>query len=766
MENIANENVIATRLDRCILDPTHLKQIRDAVERTHKIVTDGTELIALHLTKRLQSGMQLPLVNAAWVKSVFMEVSSGNGKRTRTDDDLAKTRVRFMSSLVATSRQSLDQVLMAEAIAFTASFNTNLHRHLRKRIYKFVRLHFADKRRDRPLDEYKKHKQTLMFIASDLCKPSGVPFESDAAYHDWVTRWRTELELSRLPDWDMSENVKMHQTDMLQASWKINKAFEAAEEATFSICPIRRHFVPRFVHFDTKAIATVLSTGLTDHQKHVNRLAEAKRKERAKRKADRERIGVPVRDRLQLTPHALTEWNTVAITDEYTAAVCVVQRLWRGFFTRDVIATCTVVGSRTLNHKAAVRLQQNMRGWLVRHRVIRKAFQTKMASQLQASKEIQWSSILSWNGKDAGGKKIKVAKDKMFAGSLRTDGVSVRLFMKRIGKAPAKKTNAPMRYDASGLPRHGLYTIDQLKYESRLLQQAQVIGADPGKRELLVCVDIDEPSDRIDGKVQSARYTSAQRRAETLVCRHDQLMRKEMPEAVAQGIRDATAYNSRSPTLETLQKYFACRRSWMGDAYDFFVRPVFRQRAWRRFSLSQKSLTDFVRRIKGMSREDAPMILAYGSWANVAGRPGAACNKGMPSCIGKGLRAKLSTHFIVATTPEAWTSKTCSCCGSLCGPCEEVDLARRAKMLGRAKTEEETKRAERFSVRGLRRCQNEECAVYHNRDHNAAFNIGIRFKTLFWPHLYASVNGGLPVGVHDTDVDATMTALSAELFET
>ena len=443
MENIANENVIATRLDRCILDPTHLKQIRDAVERTHKIVTDGTELIALHLTKRLQSGMQLPLVNAAWVKSVFMEVSSGNGKRTRTDDDLAKTRVRFMSSLVATSRQSLDQVLMAEAIAFTASFNTNLHRHLRKRIYKFVRLHFADKRRDRPLDEYKKHKQTLMFIASDLCKPSGVPFESDAAYHDWVTRWRTELELSRLPDWDMSENVKMHQTDMLQASWKINKAFEAAEEATFSICPIRRHFVPRFVHFDTKAIATVLSTGLTDHQKHVNRLAEAKRKERAKRKADRERIGVPVRDRLQLTPHALTEWNTVAITDEYTAAVCVVQRLWRGFFTRDVIATCTVVGSRTLNHKAAVRLQQNMRGWLVRHRVIRKAFQTKMASQLQASKEIQLSSILSWNGKDAGGKKIKVAKDKMFAGSLR-------LFMKRIGKAPAKKTNAPMRMTRAG----------------------------------------------------------------------------------------------------------------------------------------------------------------------------------------------------------------------------------------------------------------------------------------------------------------------------
>ena len=54
-----------------------------------------------------------------------------------------------------------------------------------------------------------------------------------------------------------------------------------------------------------------------------------------------------------------------------------------------------------------------------------------------------------------------------------------------------------------------------------------------------------------------------------------------------------------------------------------------------------------------------------------------------------------------------------------------VDLARRAEMLGQATTKEETKRAERFSVRGLRPRQNEECAVYHT------------------------------VGVHDTDVDAT-----------
>ena len=71
-------------------------------------------------------------------------------------------------------------------------------------------------------------------------------------------------------------------------------------------------------------------------------------------------------------------------------------------------------------------------------------------------------------------------------------------------------------------------------------------------------------------------------------------------------------------------------------------------------------------------------------------------------------------------------------------------------MAERAKTENETKQAERFSVRGLRRCQNEGCAVYHNRDYNA-FNIGVRFKTLFWPHLYATADKDLPIGTEDVD---------------
>ena len=58
-----------------------------------------------------------------------------------------------------------------------------------------------------------------------------------------------------------------------------------------------------------------------------------------------------------------------------------------------------------------------------------------------------------------------------FAGSLRTDGVSVRLLFKPIEETtrrPAKRRRrAEAEEDAPSAPATGLYAIDQLKYLSR-----------------------------------------------------------------------------------------------------------------------------------------------------------------------------------------------------------------------------------------------------------------------------------------------------------
>ena len=107
------------------------------------------------------------------------------------------------------------------------------------------------------------------------------------------------------------------------------------------------------------------------------------------------------------------------------------------------------------------------------------------------------------------------------------------------------------------------------------------------------------------------------------------------------------------------------------------------------------------------------MVLAYGSWGTIAGRAGAACNKGNPPCIGVGLMRKLAKRFVVAITPEQYTSKTCCRCMGQCGPHPTM------------------RRGDGGEIRGLRVCQNEDCNLLQNRDRTGALNIGVQFGRLF-----------------------------------
>ena len=74
---------------------------------------------------------------------------------------------------------------------------------------------------------------------------------------------------------------------------------------------------------------------------------------------------------------------------------------------------------------------------------------------------------------------------------------------------------------------------------------------------------------------------------------------------------------------------------------------------------------------------------------------------------------KLSKRFVVAITPEQYTSKTCCRCGGRSGPHPflRTDSGR--------------------EIRGLRVCQNEDCKLVQNRDRSAAANIGKQFGLLF-----------------------------------
>ena len=93
-----------------------------------------------------------------------------------------------------------------------------------------------------------------------------------------------------------------------------------------------------------------------------------------------------------------------------------------------------------------------------------------------------------------------------------------------------------------------------------------------------------------------------------------------------------------------------------------------------------------------------------------------------------GLRQRLAKHFVVADTPEHFTSKICSACHGPCGPFESLETQRRDELVAKAMNEEGGKRARRHVIRGIRRCQNAECGVILNRDRNGATNIATNFR--------------------------------------
>ena len=295
-----------------------------------------------------------------------------------------------------------------------------------------------------------------------------------------------------------------------------------------------------------------------------------------------------------------------------------------------------------------------------------------------------------------------VTRRQRFDFAFTTDGVGARVQMR-------SKPKGGDGGALGGVPRRGVWTIDQLKQASRL-QQLHVVGVDPGKRELVVCVDMDDAKGS-----PVVRYTQKQRARDLRTYQYAKEGKRDKPDVVVQAEAELSGYHSRTTDLERFAAYCAKRHATLDDCLGFYGDLGHRKRRWKTVIKAQQSEERLCKRLEALKPKDdaRQLVLAYGSWGLVAGRAGAACNKGNPPCVGVGLMKRLARRFVVAPTPEAYTSKTCCRCLGPCGPWAEKE-----EEMG-------------WKIRGLRRCQNEECKRPLNRDKNGATNIGTNFQRLF-----------------------------------
>lgn len=307
-----------------------------------------------------------------------------------------------------------------------------------------------------------------------------------------------------------------------------------------------------------------------------------------------------------------------------------------------------------------------------------------------------------------------VQRPTLFDFAFTTDGVCARVQMR--AKAPSAASGA-----LTAMPKRGVWAIDQLKHAARV-EDLHVVGIDPGKREIIVGVDMDDAKG-----CSPVRYTLQQRQRDMRSRQYADERRRLKNSPVGEAVADAEAalagFNSRATNLADFKAYTDKRHKTLVLNLHFYSNMSHRRRRWKTFIKMQKSEERIYKKLEALKKDTRPLVLAYGSWGMVAGRPGVASNKGNPPVIGVGFMRKLAKRFVVATTPEAYTSKTCCRCLGVCGPWIEVEEKRGPMKRGKKKKKDKT-------IRGLRRCTERDCMIPLNRDRNGATNIGANFTRL------------------------------------
>ena len=668
----------------------HLEKIQDAVFRMNKIKMLAGELLTMHIHRCLENSIPLPKFTQTWCKQLFKEVSivdKGTGKNVITDDpELSMTMRNLKGDIDRPSRSLLDQMLSSEATSLQAIIVTNIGEHYKKRVLRFVRWTFhTQEMRVLSPDQYKILKLEMLQITEDMCRHGSRGYTSPACYHAWIDQYRQFFKLSSLLETRSLNDVKKNDPELLLPSMHLmNRAFEGSGLSSISILPLTRKFRPGFVHFDNIIFRQVLSMPQSESRKQQIKASQLKKQNE-------------VANATYLPPKEKAKRKREEREKEYESA-----KVQRQF----------MIENETEEQKK-VRIEVEKKIKLEKQRLLNVQKQEKKQEKMEEHNSF-FTSFLN--------NRINPPKGYTFNFSIRTDGVSARLiYVKKI-----VLTNETIKWK-NRTPKRGLYTIDQIKYFSRLSQSdMQVIGVDPGVHDLIHAVSFDEMLNVAQSK--SIKFSSAQRRFDRCSTLFLKRMCEEKTETIISAERELSKYNSRSSHIDTLEYYFTTRRMHMKEFYNFYGMIRYRTRRWKTFKKDQKSLSKLVDNIRSLNDQGKTMVIAYGAWANVSSK---FKNKGIAPCIGIGLRRYLSKHFIVADTPEHYTSQTCSGCLGKCGPFKELEERRKQEKLTMAVTEEEKKKASRYTIRSIRRCQNAECGAILHRDKNAARNIADNFIRLY-----------------------------------
>ena len=279
---------------------------------------------------------------------------------------------------------------------------------------------------------------------------------------------------------------------------------------------------------------------------------------------------------------------------------------------------------------------------------------------------------------------------------IETDGVSCSILLLRRDLVGDKKIHSLRNVQEEQY-------IDELKDYSHL-QNKKIIAIDPGKSDLIYCVDAADKDTNI------FRYTQDQRRKVSNSKRHRDIILEHKNDnkidnkTIIELESELSKYNRKTLFVENFKEYIKKK-----NELNFLVGKFYQQEMFRKFKLSryintkrdeQNMINDFKKKF-GNEKE---IVICFGDFEQKQHM------KFKEPTIGKGLRSLFrKNNFKVYLVDEFKTSCKCSKCNG--GSCERF-------------LERENPRPFRkgmIKVWGLLKCQ--ICGSVWNRDRNGASNI-------------------------------------------
>jgi hypothetical protein len=292
-------------------------------------------------------------------------------------------------------------------------------------------------------------------------------------------------------------------------------------------------------------------------------------------------------------------------------------------------------------------------------------------------------------------KKVFHKTDFSFHHMISTDGVGVSVLFLREDLVGKRLPNAK-----KGISKE-LY-IDELNDYSALRDKT-IVGVDPGKNDLIYCVNSASQYANV------FRYSQDQRRKETKMKKYNNIIlgmktQKIQGKSVIEYETDLSHFNRKTLHLDKFKTYINEKNKVNNMLFGFYAKQLFRKLKFGRHINIKRNEQKMLRDFRKMYGNPEEVVICIGDWEQRKQM------KYKEPTLGKGMRCLLRKNkYKVYLVDEFRTSCKCSKCDG--GVCEKFMVRENPR----------PKKDDMRLVHGLLRCKS-GCGSW-NRDRNGSSNI-------------------------------------------